>query len=45
LKNIDFFLSGGYCEEGYGGSPIRNCLDTNGTVGEFDEIQSPCIQC
>ena len=38
-------IEGGYCEEGYGGSPLRNCIDNGGSNGDFDEIISPCIQC
>ena len=45
FENNQNQILAGYCNKGYGGSPFRKCLDTNGTVGKFDEIQSPCVQC
>jgi len=37
-------LLGGYCEEGFGGSPFRFCNDSQGQNGVFGEISPSCIQ-
>jgi len=42
---IDLLFLGGECVPGYGGTPFRKCRDNNEPVGEFGEIESPCIQC
>jgi len=35
----------GFCQAGYGGTPLRYCLDINEDVGSFGPISQSCLQC